>query len=263
MSTRNWPPVGPTEMPCRSRSPKEFSGSTRRSSTERIFRSPALSITSGWSAAAYRRASTRWVWSLAALGSAGRGPQCRGTGGQTRQQYRPAQGSRKAPKLGKIVGVYHSLLLRTALGVAVAVFDFRYCASIGTLTSPCSEPQKAALRLLPCYPATIIAAPTLRRAGRLHAANGAETSSLALRLTSSPRQGIVSGITPAHACRATCRTDNPQGELLSVPKISQACLSTSDLAGLRCLALPCLYSRSGSGKITVPDPICSLLRVRR
>ena len=109
----------------------------------------------------------------------------------------------------------------------------------------------------PCYPATIIALPTLRRVGHLHAANGAETSSLALRLTSSPRQGFVSGITPAHACRATCRTDNPQGELLSVPKISQAYPGTQEEARTRLPLLPCLYSRSCSDKITIPDPICS------
>src|SRR5271166_6435920 len=68
---------------------------------------------------------------------------------------------------------------------------------------------------------------TLWRAGHLHLANGAETSSLTLRLTSSPQQGFVSGITPAHACRATCRTGNLPGELLSVHKISQACPGTS------------------------------------
>ena len=70
---------------------------------------------------------------------------------------------------------------------------------------------------------------TLWRAGHLPLHNGAEMSSLTLRLTSSPRQGFVSGITPAHACRATCRTGNLQGELLSVHKISQACPGTPEI----------------------------------
>jgi hypothetical protein len=46
--------------------------------------------------------------------------------------------------------------------------------------------------------------------------NEAEMSSLTLRLTSSPQQGSARRITPTHACRATCRTGNLQGELLSV-----------------------------------------------
>ena len=62
--------------------------------------------------------------------------------------------------------------------------------------------------------------------------NEAESSSLALRLTSSPLQGFVSRITPAHACRATCRTGNLQGELLSVHKISQAYPGTPERAQL-------------------------------
>src|ERR1035438_7677533 len=53
--------------------------------------------------------------------------------------------------------------------------------------------------------------------------NEAEMSSLPLRLTSSPRQGFVSKIAPTPAHRATCRTGNLQGELLSVHSISQAC----------------------------------------
>ena len=44
----------------------------------------------------------------------------------------------------------------------------------------------------------------------------AEMSSLPLRLTSSPSQGFARRITPSHAHRATCRTGNLQGELLSV-----------------------------------------------
>jgi hypothetical protein len=53
--------------------------------------------------------------------------------------------------------------------------------------------------------------------------NEAEMSSLALRLTSSPRQGFARRITPPRAHRATCRMGNLQGELLSVHKIDQAC----------------------------------------
>jgi len=47
-------------------------------------------------------------------------------------------------------------------------------------------------------------------------------SSLALRLTSSPQQGFARRIAPPRAYRATCRTGNLQGELLSVHKIGQA-----------------------------------------
>jgi len=81
-----------------------------------------------------------------------------------------------------------------------------YCATVNSCFR--SKNIGPTIWLRPCR----IALPTLRRAGRLHAANGAETSSLALRLTSSPRQGFVSGIIPAHACRAACRKGNPQGE---------------------------------------------------
>jgi len=52
--------------------------------------------------------------------------------------------------------------------------------------------------------------------------NEAEMSSLALRLTSSPQQGFARRIAPPRAYRATCRTGNLQGELLSVHKIGQA-----------------------------------------
>jgi len=92
--------------------------------------------------------------------------------------------------------------------------------------------------------------PTRRRAGRLHAGNGAETSSLALRLMNSPRQGFVSGMTPAHACRATCRTGIPQGEFLSVHEIGQTCPGAPEEAEMRYLRAtpPCAPGSSSANR---------------
>ena len=88
-------------------------------------------------------------------------------------------------------------------------------------------PRKVRGVLTPVASPSISGFTTLRRAGHLPLHNGAEMSSLTLRLTSSPAQGFARRITPPRACRATCRTGNLQGELLSVHEISQACPGTS------------------------------------
>ena len=79
----------------------------------------------------------------------------------------------------------------------------------------------------PLLPHRVSGFTTLRRAGHLRLPNEAEMSSLALWLTSSPRQGFAKKDCSPRACRATCRTGNLQGELLSAHKISQACPGTS------------------------------------
>jgi hypothetical protein len=84
-------------------------------------------------------------------------------------------------------------------------------------------PRKVRGVLLPVASPSMSGFATLRRVGHLRLPNEAEMSSLTLRLTSSPRQGSATKIAPTHACRATCRTGNLQGELLSVHKIGQAC----------------------------------------
>ena len=81
--------------------------------------------------------------------------------------------------------------------------------------------------LLPVASPSMSGFTALRRAGHLRLPNEAEMSSLTLRLTSSPQQGSASAIAPTRACRATCRTGNLQGELLSVHKIGQACPGTT------------------------------------
>src|SRR5208283_3944339 len=81
--------------------------------------------------------------------------------------------------------------------------------------------------------------------------------SLALRLTSSPRQGFARGIAPPGACRATCRTGNLQGELLSVHQISQAYPGTPEQGKLR----PTLrYHLIRAGPPAKRDPGCALSR---
>jgi len=87
-------------------------------------------------------------------------------------------------------------------------------------------PRKIRWVLAPVASPSIPGFTTLWRAGHLPLHNGAEMSSLTLRLTSSPLQGCASEIALTGACRATCRTGNLQGELLSVHKISQACPGT-------------------------------------
>ena len=62
----------------------------------------------------------------------------------------------------------------------------------------------------------------IRRLGRSHWSNEAETGSLTLRLTSSPLEASLRRITPPCAQLATCATSNSQGELLSVHEINQA-----------------------------------------
>jgi hypothetical protein len=101
-------------------------------------------------------------------------------------------------------------------------------------------PRKVRRVLTPVTSPSISGFTTLWRAGHLPLHNGAESSSLALRLTSSPLQGFASGITPPRACRATCRMGSLQGELLSVHKIDQAYPGTSEEGKLRLLAFSLL-----------------------
>jgi hypothetical protein len=93
---------------------------------------------------------------------------------------------------------------------------------------------------------------TLWRAGHLPLHHGVESSSLTLRLTSSPLQGFARRITPPRACRATCRTGNLQGELLSVHKIGQACPGTPQERKMRVPVMRYLLDRGIPGAVLIP-----------
>ena len=113
--------------------------------------------------------------------------------------------------------------------------------------------------LLPVTSPSMSGFTALRRAGHLRLPNEAEMSSLALRLTSSPQQGFARRITPPHACRATCRTGNLQGELLSVHKIGQACPGASRVVPKGGTTLHCNTVNSCflNKKFSLPAPSCA------
>ena len=91
-----------------------------------------------------------------------------------------------------------------------------------------SHPGRSDECSYPLLPHRCQASPLSGGLATFHCITGPKRVRLTLRLTSSPWQGFARGITPTHACRATCRTGNLQGELLSVHKIGQASPGTPE-----------------------------------
>src|SRR5271157_6045873 len=94
-------------------------------------------------------------------------------------------------------------------------------------------PRKVRWVLLPVASPSVSGFTTVWRAGHLHSANGAETSSLALRLTSSPQQGFA---------RADCSPLALAGLLVEqvIYKVNSSQFTRSTRPILALQTLPCM-----------------------
>jgi len=80
----------------------------------------------------------------------------------------------------------------------------------------------------PLFPHRSQGSPLSGGLATFHCITGPNRVRLRCGLRVRPGKASPVRITPTRACRATCRTGNLQGELLSVHKISQACPGTPE-----------------------------------